>query len=451
MAKHCIYFLFILLTALSCTEEPKPDHLVPNPDKPPGELPPPSPPDKTPPKYLGMDYVYDTILLKFNEPVKPIYLYNNGEDSSRFQYSTEIKIFNRRPCLPCITPVGFKVVDKGKNILEGSDTMRFHDAKIKYNGFISTSYIDAKEEFAYLMIGISNEKPRFQILSLVEKKMVENSFIVFDSLLRSSRGYLMAHNPLDGYFYLYASVSSTIHVWSASEYKFIRKITITEPAGQGNFLYPVKLEFTTSGKGLLIVQKYNDWADSGDTKVKIIDTNNGDALTHLPDFDDQQLRILFPSPDESKIYFGCRDRATYNSLIGVLNSNGNLSFIPLSVSNFGIPNLLIPNKKNNTMLVRLNGMFIKDLDTGIETPRAYNGGYYDHSYAPGEINFAYTYNYYNDAFALLDYNQAFTVFKHEPTFDADGIISLTNNKNLIVWGNNEIYFLMIDRLRKQHF
>ncbi len=447
LSKFGIHLVWLLLLN-SCSDDPQPvTHLVPNPNQPPGFM----PKDIIAPKLVSQLYAYDSIKLSFNEPVKVLRIVGGGLDidSSRVVLADSLKTVKFRITLFYLgaeTIYRCRVQDKAGNEGVHDFTIRYYDKQVEFSGQVQQFLLSKTEDSCYVLTR-SIDQIKLNILSM-ESKIVIGQFSL-NFLVNPGHLLRMAYNPKNDLFYFYSDTQPYLYAFSLTENRLIKTIEISDTVNIDNPIkFPVDLAFTNSGKGLLKVSR-----GSSSNRLKVIDSSNNDSITSLPAFDAMKYYSLTADDSGSKIYFGT-SLSAQSSFINLFSETGEISAIQIFTRPFGYAPFIVPNKKNNSVLIRSNSEFIKDLDTGIETSVSYTDTYGDFSYAAGEENFAYFYKE-RKFMALLNYNDATTVLQYpvSTSFELTSFVDLTttvNNKHLLMRYLNYLYFFNVADLRRQN-
>jgi hypothetical protein len=430
----------------ACTEEPEPG-LTPNPNQPPGQQPPPPPKDTDAPSLVSAKLAYDSLLLVFDEPVKPRWIEIPGKtdwfDTTKIEYSKQWKFrMHPKPCIGCAQTPSFEVRDRAGNHIRQTLTLHYYFKKIDFPGHIVQFMFNEEETLCYALSWNHPSKVWLTVISMETQSVIDS--VLLDFITDIGYRLQMAYNPFNNLIYIYTNRLPYLYAFSLAEKKLVKTIELEDDHIHPR-KYPLYLAFTRSGKGLLIVKP----KDSDSRRLKVIDSSADDEITHLPSFDWTSLNGLLEDAKREKIFVSGEKVGPSNPLL-VFTESGHFESVPVNNSGYLI-DLTQRKDDPNTLLVRIGlRIFIKKLDTGSESVPAYaNSGetLFDFSYAPAETNFAWVY-FKDNAVALLNFNDAITVIEYQTGVEFQGLCTTKDNKWLLMYSYERFYFYKIEDIRK---
>lgn len=425
----------------------------PNPNQPPGQPPPVK--DTKPPSIAGYKVAYDSVLLIFDEPVKPYRFTVNHNtiyyDTSKLSYSTHWKIRRSpawitfpRPCLSCENTVYHWVRDKAGNFIQRSFTFYQDFQKIQLGGGVKKYFLDADEKLIYALVQhySGSGALHLYIISVEQKTIVDIQPLEF--VVDYGQNISMTRNPYDGLLYIYSNRHPYIYVYSHTAKHLVKTIEITAEDRTLPYKYPESIAFTKSGIGLIVAKL----PYGSDAVLKRIDTSNNDTISHLPDYRQTPIQVIQSSRTEGSIFVAIGYTGYLYPFL-IYHPNGQFEEVPFTKS--GYAEGMRTHRKNNTILIELGlTLFIKNLDTGQESFPSYPVWHvtYDFSYAPGENNIAWVFEEAR-GLALLDYGNAVTLLEYEDRFVYfRGVTVTQDNKWLLMHEGRHFYFFNLTDLRR---
>lgn len=436
----------IIMVLSACTEESEPG-LTPNPKQPPGQQPPPPPKDTKPPSLVNAKLAYDSLLLVFDEPVKPRWIEIPGKtdwfDTTKIEYSKQWKFrMHPKPCIGCAQTPSFEVRDRVGNQTRQTLTLHYYFRKIDFPGHIVQFMLNKEETLCYALSWNYPSKVWLSVISMETQSVIDS--VLLDFITDIGYPLQMAYNPFNNLFYIYTNRLPYLYAFSLAEKKLVKTIELEDDHIHPR-KYPLYLAFTQSGKGLLIVKP----KDSDSRRLKVIDSSADDEITHLPGFDWTSLNGLLEDAKKEKIFVSGEKVGPSNPLL-VFTESGHFESVPVNNSGYLID---LRQRKDdlNTLLVRIGlRIFIKKLDTGSESVPAYaNSGetLFDFSHAPAETNFAWIY-FKDNAVALLNFNYEITVIEYQTGVEFQGLCTTKDNNWLLMYSFDRFYFYKIGDIRK---